>query len=72
MKLYLSVIVHTLETAACANSPSADGGKPSMSFLSVINFSNFFVASKTFSENLWESFSSSCIGKRQFKYADDI
>lgn len=49
----------TLDTAVCAASPRAEAGKPSISFLSVINFSNFFVESKTFSSNFRDNFDSS-------------
>lgn len=51
---------NTLDTAVWAAKPRAVAGKPSISFLSVINFSNFFVESKTFSPNFWDSFANSC------------
>lgn len=49
----------TLDTAVCAASPSAVAGNPSISPLSVINFSKFLVASNTFSLNFCDIFSSS-------------
>jgi len=48
-----------LATALCAANPSAVAGNPSISLLSVISFSNFFVASRTFSPNFCDNFSSS-------------
>lgn len=68
MKRMIRLRLGTFETAVCAAIPRAVAGNPSMSFLSVISFSNFFVASKTFSSNFLDSRSSSCNQKHAYKY----